>query len=304
MSLHEVCKSGKPYSETSMYSLYRTTVNGVNRSVFCYQIPFPPEREADLMVRYGLSADQRRKFYEDFLKALQHEIEVTDFLSRNGVPSLLVFLNMETMQENETTYLYLETEYVEPLLQTELKTEISPITLIDITSRIAMILRDINAKGVVHRGVDLREVFVNQEKKYLLSGFLYSFCESVNVSPFGSYLPNHPENISEKFLQGQVGSIGLDIQSLAKMIWNIFSGNAYDYPLKLNRKVFPEYADEDIVAALSVGLTGNDSNCNLFRRKLVDCRKALIKAESEGNKLQMIPIRQIKYKDYKISYVP
>ena len=87
---------------------------------------------------------------------------------------------------------------------------------------------------------------------------------------------------------------------LAQVGWNLFSGDPFDAEQIGGKTVFPEYATETIADALLLGLSGKDEFCNSFRRKLLECRKAL-----NQDKLAdfPIPIAVTRLKAYREEYI-
>lgn len=261
--------------------------------------------ESELQIKYGMAPSERISFYENLLTGIQHQIEIVNYLLSQNVPSILAYTDVQQHQEDSTTYIYLETEDVLPIRQKLMAGEINVITLLDIIIRLCVILRDINSEkvSVSHRGLDLDHVFINADNKILLSGFCYSHgpkTEKMSLHQFPEYLPMEPPHLTPELKKGGYGSYGSDMQVLAKMAWNLFSGDPYDATLQEGRMVFPEYATDDIVAALSLGLSGKDEVCNLFRRKLLECRKQLNLTEYST---LSIPVREKRLISFRDEYV-
>lgn len=278
---------------------------GSAKTVFQYQIPFSAEKEAELLTHFKVAPAERLAFYQKLLACIQHNLAVTNYLQRANVPSILHFTDVQQVKEDGRTILYLETDEVWPITARILHGEISQITLLDLLYRLSIILRDIHSEtvGISHRGLDLNEVYIDGQGKILLGGFYYAACTRADIDEIGAspeYLPMKPVNLPIALEKGAKGSQGTDILTLAMNAWNLYSGNPFDVKLTSKRMVYPEYATDEIVAALALGLTGQDANCNQFRRRLTECRKALNKTEFGSS---FIPVRTQRIKQFRIEYV-
>lgn len=303
MGLLDACIRENVAWESQLYTAYNSTDEfGIPTTLFCYQIPFSAEKEAQLLERYSIDPEHRMGFYRDLLICVQNSISVSAALISGGVPSILGFSNVEQVQRiNGTSYIILESERVRPITQTILSETVTPITLLDIGTRLSMILRDIGmseTNRIIHRGLDMNEVFLNEQNRILLGGFYYSYSSASSDCP--KYLPMRPAIVPPALIQGATGSAGTDTQMLAALLWNLFSGLPYDTPVDPYYRVFPEYANEEIAQALLMGLSCSDQGINLFRRRLQACRKLL--TQMEGADIQ-IPIGKPKLKKVDIEYV-
>lgn len=306
MDLYSVCTPENEAWQSELYTAFHyQTEDGTTKTVFRYQIPFTADMESELQIKYGMDPADRLPFYEKLLTGIQHQIEIGNYLLHHSVPSILAFTDAQQYQEDNITYILLETEEVLPIRMKLMAHEINAITLLDALIRLCVIIRDINSEkvGVSHRGLDLDSVYINKENKILLSGFYYAHgpqTEGMTIHEIPSYLPILPPHLAHEVARGDVGSYGSDTQVLAKIAWNLFSGDPYDAELTDSRMVFPEYATEEIVAALTIGLSGKDEVCNLFRRKLLECRKQLNLTEYAN---LMIPVREKRLVSFRDEYV-
>ncbi len=273
---------GKAYHYTK-----KTLSGDSEKTVFRYQIPFPADVEAVYLARYGLSDADRLGFYQNLVRCIQREVDVTRFLKSHSVSSILSFSEVEQLRDdNGIIHIFLETERIYPILRQQLGgKEVSALTVIDILYRLSIIFRDINRVGVVHRGFDLEEVYITSDNKILLGGFFYASCPG--VIPYTEYLPHLPPYLPKNLRSGGTGSQNSDIQSLSVLAWNLFSGGAYDLSLNTAYLVRPEYAPQEIIETILLGLRCKDEECNSFRRQLLNARKSLSKTEYAD---QMLPL--------------
>ena len=301
MELHTAVLHGDHVWSGEMADAYHCTdESGVVRTVFRYRIPFPAEQEAVYLVKYGKEPQDRLELYQQMARCIQRQVKVSEYLKESGIPSVLTYSKVEQARDEDgVSHIYLESEQVWPVIDKLISPSVSVITVLEILMRLAYILRDISKVGVVHRGLDLKEVYINADNKILLGGFFYSECPGLDRYP--DYLPQRPGNLPGLFLRGEAGHQGTDIQTLAILGWNLFSGVPHDARLRRSRLVFPEYAAEEVVSALMIGLQGREEECNAFRRKLADARKLLGKTDYAETKL---PFVKPLLKEFVVKYVP
>lgn len=302
MTLRDACKPENFAWESELADAYHfTNENGFIRTVLHYQIPLPENKQVFFMTKYGLRGSDLRQFYQNLVRCLQQEVAVSKYLTRARVSSVLSFSAMEQARDEAgTSHIYLETEQIWPVIGKVLVNPTPYITVMDVIYRLSIVLRDISkdSVGVVHRGLDLNEVYINNEDRIKVGGFFYSYCPDVYGWP--DYLPNRPSNLPMGFLNGEKGHQGLDIMTLALIAWNLFSGNPHDAKLVDGRWVFPAYANQELVDALFLGMSGNEENCQSFRRRWQDCRKQMSKTEFAS---MTLPIRKQLLKEVSVEYV-
>lgn len=302
MQLQDICIEKNFAWESRLGKAYHyEDEEGNAKTVFRYQIPFSPDKEAMFLSQYNVALADRMKFYQTLVRCIQRQVNVSEHLSSLGVPSILCFSRTEQEQaENGLVSIYLETEQVWPIMDQLLTNEVPSLTLLDVVSRLSIILRDIYKAPacVAHRGLDLNEVYINGSNRILLGGFFYASCEA--LGPYPEYLPCRPPHIPYQLAHGGPGSHKTDIQTLSFTAWNLFSGIPHDANWATKRMPLPEFASAELVEALLLGMAGEDEVCNLFRRKLTDYRKLLLK---ESKYQRLIPIRKPLLKDISITWV-
>lgn len=300
MTLREAIRNGPPSWTSDMaYGYHYTNDEGEEKTILHYQIPFDPEREAIFFARYGLTEADRGQFYQRYLVAIERQIRISECLQEAEIPSILTFSKVEQVRDNDgTTHILLETESVWPVTERLFNPSVSVVTALEVFIRLSYILRDISKARVVHRGLDLREVYLSKENKILLGGFYYA--DGPGISSTAAYLPQRPVNLPKMFLSNVSGGQGQDIQTLAIIIWNVFCGVPYDARLSKNHLVYPEYATDYLVNALLLGLKGKAEDCNVFRRRLMDARKYYVQNEHMNI---MLPFQRPLLKTFTVNYV-
>lgn len=250
------------------------------------------------MAKYGIQANERNRLYQNLIACIQHDIAVSEYLSAQGVSSILRFSNIEKLQDEDGAYhIFMETDHVKPVTESILSKSIFKLDLLDVIYRLSIILRDISKMNTVHRGFELTRVYENDRHRLLLGGFYYSYCPGLE---YPMYLPTKSPNLPTDFLRGDRGDQGLDIQSLCVTAWNLLSGHAFNARLDTDKMVMPEFADQELVDILQLGLSGETDSCNSFRRKLLEYRKKVSKSELAN---QQIPVYRLRLKQYDVEIV-
>lgn len=302
MSLSQFCTASNWVWDGTLGSAFHyERDDGQMRTVFRYDIPFPPDKEPFQLKLRKVSQSGRLAFYQHYVRCIQRQVTVSKYLSQANVNSILTYSKVEQERtEQGTTCIYLETEQVWPILQKLLVGEVPSLTILDVISRLAFILRDTAKEpvGVIHRGLDLNEVYISAENKILLGGFFYASCPKLGAYP--DFLPGGPSNIPPSVQQGNAGSHKTDVQTLSAIAWNLFSGLPHNSVSDPYRRVSPEFSTPELTNALLLGQAGEDDICNAFRRKLSDCRKMLNKPDSPK---VSVPIRSQRLKEFQVELV-
>lgn len=297
MSLAKHCVQDNLGWKTDLYSAYHfTDTEGIPKTIFHFQVPFPKETELHYLAKTGVSPADRMALYQQILLCIQRGLDISSYLGQAGVTSILSYTRAEQeADDNGIAHIYLETIHVVPVMSHYLYgSSANVISVMDLIYRVALIFRDIAKHGVIYRGFDLNEVYLTEDGKFILGGFYYADCKAVNR--YTDYLPCRALNLPEPLLRGESGSQAIDIQSLCMTAWNLFSGLPHDAKLMPGRRVFPEYATEEIAQLLISGMSATTvKECNQFRRNWLNLRKKL----SETDFAQAaIPLRNQLLKNY------
>lgn len=261
---------------------------GNRKTVFRCAVPFDGEQEAILMDRFGITGSGRMGYYQQLLRCVQRQMKVSEYLRAAGVPSILVYDQVETERDdNGVTYLYLQTREVVPVKEKLFSGSVNIVTALDVFLRLMVILRDISKDPyrVTHRCLDLNEVYLTSDEKILLGGFYYAGCP--DLGEYQDYLPEAPRYLPKVFRQGLPGTQADDLRTLAMMLYNLFSGIPMDAVWDFSPVIAPEYALDELSDVIQLGLHCTDGDCNTFRRRLMDCRKRIAKSEFAG---KMLPV--------------
>ena len=302
MSLSEMCVNENKVWETDLMTAFHCPdENGIIKTVMRYRIPLHAESEAIYLSKYDMAAEDRLAFYKNVVSCIQQQVAVSQYLQDAGVSSVLSFLSMEQERDKKgVSTIYLATEQVWPILDKLLVDRSDVLTLLDVIYRLGTVLKNINKEGigVVHRGLDLRNVYINAENRIRLGGFFYAYCPIKSGVP--SYLPGSPSPLDAVYSKGETGNETADIRTLSMIAWNLFSGLPHNTQIDTSRVVFPQYATEELAQLLWDGMSGSFESCNSFRRRLLNYRNQI---KDTDYAKQMIPIRGQQLKTFSVGFV-
>lgn len=281
MALSPYCDQAPPIWSGKYADGYLVQINDVTKTIFRYAIPFEDEKDAVLKANYSLTSDERYRYYQSLVQGIQRNKNISGLLRANHVPSILSceLVEQERDPRSGCNRIYVLTEEVRPIQMVLFENEINILTLLDVFIRLQIIVRDIakTPHCVTHRGISLDEVYINAEGKILLGGFYYAASPSVpGITP---YLPDHPQYFPSGLQQGAIGNAGTDMQRLAIILYNILSGLPWDTQWPSIPKVAPAYAPKELAEILFFGLRCTESDCNYFRRCLLNFRKDISKTQ-------------------------
>lgn len=303
MRLHDVCTEENLSWEETLCKVYQYTDEvGIPKTVFRYQIPFPPDKETVFLNRYRIPVAERLQVYQTIVRCIERQVAVSKYLASFGLSSILTYSRIEQEKDSGNVInIYLESEQVRPILDRVLGNSVPYMTLLEVISRLSLVLRDISKPevNVVHRGLDLCQIYINENNRILVGGFFYADCPQLGAYP--AYLPCSPPHIPELLKSGAVGSPRSDVYTLSKIAWNLFSGIPYDAEWATKRLAAPEYAYGDLSRILFDGMQlSSEDTGNSFRKQINDHRKQIMR---ENISLPIIPVRTAQLKEVSITWV-
>lgn len=247
-----------------------------------YRFPFSREREATLLGTYNLTPKDRVPYYQTLSTMVERNIAFTDYLKSEAIPSIFTFEKSYQKQEDSGVICVYCVASVPatPITQTIFAKDFNALTALDVFLRLAHILRDINKTPIspVLRHLDMDDIYLTEDNKILLGGFYYFAADEFPAPPH--FLADAAPVADEAISKGGKGNAGTDMQMIANIAWNIFSGlpwNCQQTPE--SRKIPPKYAPASLLAVLELGLRGDPDSCNTFRKQLMQCRKELAKTD-------------------------
>ena len=279
MAFLEKIKDPQSILTTAHSVLY--SLNDRKVSVFCVQIPYASEREAIDFAKYGIDASGRKGYYKTMLDGVQRHIAVMQYLKEKEVPSVLVPEQITQEKVDGVNYIFVQTQAVSPIQQVLFcNQEIELLTLLDIFIRLTVVVRDLAQAQIHHRGISLDEVFLTEDNRIVVGGFYYADAVG-GEQPIVPYLPQHGKYLPPELLAGEPGTQAADMRTLAQMLYNFCAGVPWDTQWPAKPNIAPAYAPPELIPALLLGLNCKEEECNAFRRRLLDARKAIAKSESK-----------------------
>lgn len=253
------------------------------QTIFRHQIPFAPAAEAKLMAEYGMLPEQRKAYYQGVAQGLQHEIAVSKVLRQLNLKSVLTYTAAEKAESNGSIAMLLAADgRLTPLTQILLQGNVPAITILDIISRLAVILRDLAQYGISHGNLSLDEIYLTSDNRILLGG--WRCASGPNLPPPPRYNPD-----TYKALTGRQAATGhSDMVDLAAIAWNLFSGQPGTIERPGMPDVAPQYATNTITAALVIGRSGDPGQLQEFRKALSAARRDLIDSGASERPISIV----------------
>lgn len=279
----ESYSSAAPAWKGAFHSAYRIeNETGHKMTMFQYDIPLPTEQEAVTFARFGIEPEVRGEYYQQVAKCVHRNVSISNLLRSNSVPSILTFekVSQERNPKTGTTSIRLYSQEVWPIMDKLFQDEIPLLTLLDVFIRLSVIVRDMAKPPceVSHRGISMDNVYLTADNKILLGGFYFSTAPSApEISP---YFHDKDRHLPPSLRNGASGSAATDMQTLSRILYNFCSGLPWDSEWASTPNIFPEYAPDALAQVIRFGMNCSVADCNIFRRKLLDCRKALSKTDA------------------------
>lgn len=285
-----------PISEPIWHTKYAAAYLEDGKMTIRYRFPYSRQREASLLGAHHLLPNDRYAYYETLSAMIERHFAISRYLEAEGVPSIITYENAYQKQTDDGI-IYIcgvLSEPVTPITQALLSSDCNALTVLDIFLRLAHILRDISKTPIspVLRYLDMDDVYLTSQNKILLGGFFYAAGEELTPPP--AYLPDSAQIIPSTIRNGTIGNIGTDMQILAQIAWNLFSGLPWDSAhTPQSRQIPPQYAPPELLRVLETGLEGDPKNFNSFRKQLLQCRKELAKTDFAQTVIPMrLPLRK------------
>lgn len=251
-----------------------------------YRFPFSENREASLLYHYDLSPGERTAYYSTLAQAVERNISISNYLTTQGVGSILPFSDIKQQKEsNGVVCIYATTpQTIHPVSQALLYGKTSAMDVLDLFLRLATIIRDIHKTPyqISHRCLDMDDIFITEDKRILLSGFYYSTSPILPAPP--AFLPDHP-SIGD--LYQDTGEWN-DLRQLCRIAFNVFSGLCWDAQyLENSPQIEPFYAPTPLAQLLLATVHAKDGQPQTFRKALLQCRKDLAKASFAKSTMEL-----------------
>ena len=247
-----------------------------------YHFPFSRHREAALLGCYNLAPKDRFPYYKALSAMVERNLHFAEYLAQNKTASILTFENtyQKATENGVICVCCIPSEPVTPITQSLFRADCNAMTALDVFLRLAHILRDIHnlPDSIALRYLDLDDVYLTASNKILLGGFYYATCKE--MPDFQPFLPDAAKIIPNQVITGQRADAGTDMQTLAQIAWNIFSGLPWNCGhTEESRRIPPMYAPPALLQVLELGLAGDPGQLNAFRKALFQAKKNLAGTE-------------------------
>lgn len=299
-TLKAICTDSNKIRETYYGSTHRAvlTVNGVKDTwdILTIGIPFQPQKEAELMQRFGIQRAQLPEFYAEFEQAVFRHSMLIKLANDTGVDGIqkgilkysaassFARINKEGVQTGLDFYFI--TKPMESFVGSEIISE-SGAYLKDIISlalRLLQLSKTLNDNGFTLGAVDLDSCYLvldedGAEKKYLKTGYTF-----YGTGP-GIYPENYPVDgaafIAESVASGkEQQNINTDIAMVCRLIWGLLDGKSFRESADTAHA--PAYASQELKELLELGLSQGGASWKQLNSGLRAVNKRIAGGETEN----------------------
>lgn len=310
----QLCKETNRIKETYYGTVYRATftLNGekADWDIFYIGIPFDPQKEAELLRRFGMEREELPAFYGSFEKAVVRHINTAKALKDLGIPaiqksmveyrSVQYFPRMNKEGKQVGQDFYFITYPMESFVGTDI---VKPegACLLDINNlmiRLLQTAKSCNENGFSLGAVDMDSCFYASEEggRKLLKLAYGFYSESDEIHP-EDYTDDVRPYIDEEIADGGQQSLDSDVRMICAQIWTMMDGKHYTDPAKnawMARKFYadqpesfptdlkPRYAPPEIAALLIQGMTKGAEAMRLLQTEIRQFNKRINGGEFEN----------------------
>lgn len=313
-ALKRLCTDENRIKDTYYGSIYRASFTLLGEKadwdIFHIGIPFDPQKEAELLRRFGLERDELPGFYGNFEKAVVRHIKITKSLNTLSIPAIQKSLveyksvqyfprkNKEGRQVGQDFY------FISKPMESFVGTDIIKANgayLLDINNLLIRLLqtaKSCNENGFSLGAIDLDSCFYASDdsgKKFLKLAYGY-YSESDNVHP-EAYTEDVRHFIDEELLDGAKQSLDSDVRMICAYIWTMLDGRHYteanqnawmakkfyaDAPEKFPTDLMPRYAPPEIAALLVQGMAQGSEAMRVLQTDIRKHNKRISAGELEN----------------------
>lgn len=247
-ALKKLCLDSNIVKDTYYGSSHRAvfTLNGEKAEwdIFHIGIPFEPQKEAELMRRFGVDREDLSAFYGNFEKAVVRHINLTKALNATGIPAIMrsvieyrsvqYYPRIDRSGQQTGQDFYFISRPMENFVGTDIITQ-KGAYLQDINNlaiRLLQTAKTLNENGFSLGAVDLDSCFyVSDEfdKKFLKIGyFFYGTGPGINPDIYSEDIRAFiPEAVSGDI---EPQSLDSDVRAICAYIWTMLDGKHYTEP--------------------------------------------------------------------------
>ncbi len=311
-ALKKLCQESNTVKETYYGSAHRSifTLNGEKAEwdVFHIGIPFDPQKEAELMRRFGLNRADLPTFYGSFEKSVVRHINLTKAMNATGIPSIrrsvidyrsvqyYPRINGEGYQIGQDFYFI--SKPMENFVGTDIITQAGAY-LQDINNlavRLLQTAKTLNDNGFSLGAVDLDSCFYVSdefEKKFLKLGyFLYGSGPGIVPDTFTEDVRAFiPEAVA---IGAEPQGLDSDVRTICAYIWTMLDGKHYTEPNQnawiaqkfysatpqsVPADMLPRYAPPELSALLSEGIARGADAMRILQTEIRQLNKRIAAGE-------------------------
>lgn len=311
-ALKKICQESNTIKETYYGSSHRAafTLNGEKAEwdIFHIGIPFEPQKEAELMRRFGIERADLPEFYGNFEKAVVRHINLTKALYATGIPairrsvaeyrSVQYYPRVDSSGRQIGQDFYFISKPMENFVGTDIITQ-GGAYLQDINNlavRLLQTAKTLNDNGFTLGAVDLDSCFYVPDefgKKFLKLGyFLYGsgpdICPEKYTEDVRTFVPESVSAGSEK------QSLDSDVRTICAYIWTMLDGKHYTEtnqnawiahkfysvtPQSVPADMLPRYAPPELATLLSEGMAMGADAMRILQTEIRQLNKRIAAGE-------------------------
>ncbi len=246
------------YYSSTYRSLLRVGNELEEWDIMRISLPFPPQKEKELMVRFGITQDQLEDYYTLFGRCIKNDINVTNFLTDAEVKSVVRYVSyvIEKKEGERGSDIYLITRPMESFANYLHLNPGDTITLLDLlnfAARMLQITKGMSTVGTHYGCIDIDSIYVmpeGEKQMVTLGGFMFASRDAED-----EYLEipaATPPHIHPKVLAGEAPTLATDLYSVFNLLWTLTNGDHYTAAANLEEA--PKYAPPELVALMASGM--------------------------------------------------
>lgn len=311
-ALKKLCLESNTVKETYYGSSHRSvfTLNGEKAEwdVFHIGIPFDPQKEAELMRRFGLNRTDLPIFYGSFENSVVRHINLTKAMNATGIPairrsvtdyrSVQYYPRLDREGHQIGQDFYFISRPMENFVGTDIITQ-DGAYLQDINNlavRLLQTAKTLNDNGFSLGAVDLDSCFYVSdefEKKFLKLGyFLYGSGPGITPDTFTEDVRAFiPETVA---IGTEPQGLDSDVRTICAYIWTMLDGKHYTEPNQnawIAQKFYsatpqsvpvdmlPRYAPPELSALLSEGMARGADAMRVLQTEIRQLNKRIAAGE-------------------------
>ena len=254
------------------------------------EIPFSPQKEAELRQRFDISEETLPEFYRAFTQAVMNQIAIISKIEDCKLPTLnkstvkykaiTSYPKVDKDGNNYGTDIYFVTTPMDSYTASENFSSglISLSTILTLGVRLLQTIKYLNEAGFTLGAIDLDSYYLDKDTEtgttLLKCGYFMYGTYKDELQP-NKYMENVRPYIFESVANGEMKqNSDTDIFMLCQLLWSLLSGSHYTDVATL--EYVPQYAPDELTEALTEGLTNGASAIKklnqTFRKLLKDIK--------------------------------